>query len=117
MFFGVEGPRRIRFAPLRSNEASHHMAAMRDDHPGVPLGHYRKDQADVELSCSGCAYRQVIPLESVITRLNARGLDGETIGIRAVARHTRICCPRCGARRWSTRPEYPRRPGSDGLPP
>lgn len=83
---------------------------------GVPLGHYRRHKADVLLDCDNCALSRTIPLETVIERLKARGLDGENIGIREVARHTLGACPRCGKRAWSTRPAFPGIPGQDGLP-
>lgn len=83
---------------------------------GVELNHYRHHQADVLLICEACPYDQILPLESVIARLNARGLDGENVGIVELARFTTQACPKCGARRWVTRPHFPGIPGQDGLP-
>ncbi|MBI1682397.1 hypothetical protein [Caulobacter hibisci] len=83
---------------------------------GVPLAHYRQHKADVLLDCDNCMLSRSIPLEIVIERLNARGLDGENVGIREVARYTKGPCPRCGKRAWSTRPDFPGWPGQDGLP-
>lgn len=88
---------------------------MSDFDPGVPLAHYRRHKADVLLDCDNCALSRTLPLERVIARLNARGLDGENVGIRAVARYTLGACPRCGKRAWSTRPAFAATPGRDGL--
>ena len=84
------------------------------DQPGVPLGNYR-GQADVLLICEACPYTRVVPLEDVIARLNARGLDGERVGIVELARHTRQACPECGRRKWATRPSFPTIPGLMGV--
>lgn len=83
---------------------------------GIPLHHYRQDGADVLLFCRACVYDKILPLEGVVARLNARGLDGENVGIVELARFTTQACPRCGARRWETRPHFPGIPGQDGLP-
>lgn len=84
--------------------------------PGVPLRRYREVDADVLLTCQACVYNQIIPREALIERLNARGLDGENVGVREVARYTRQACPRCGKRAWATRPHFYGIPGQDGLP-
>lgn len=84
------------------------------DEPGVPLAHYREHGANVEMHCNGCALCKVVPLESVITRLNARGLDGPRIGIVELANYVTTPCERCGRMSWTTRPAWPARPGQDG---
>lgn len=83
---------------------------------GVPLGRWRA-HADVGVLviCRRCQDRRVLDLEAVIARLAARGLDGEAIGIRALAGHVRGACARCGARAWETRPHYPGIPGMNGF--
>lgn len=83
--------------------------------PGVALHEYRQPGADVLLICeSACTYTKVLPLEEVIARLNARGLDGERVGIVELAKYTTQACPQCGRRAWVTRPAFPGRPGQDG---
>jgi len=83
--------------------------------PGVPLGHYRQHKANIELHCNRCALFKVIPLEATIERLNARGLDGEGVGIVELSRYVTQDCERCGAKDWTTRPAFPPRPGQDGI--
>lgn len=83
---------------------------------GVPLHDYRRLGADVLLFCRACVYDKVIPLEEVIARLNARGFDGENVGIVELSRFTTHACPKCGARSWETRPNFYGTPGQDGLP-
>lgn len=83
--------------------------------PGLPLSYYRRHNANVELHCNRCALFKVIPLEATIERLNARGLDGENVGIVELARHVRQACERCGAKSWTTRPAFPSIPGQDGI--
>lgn len=88
-----------------------------DEERGVVLVHYRQHRADVLLICeSACSYTKVIPLEDVIARLNARGLDGENVGIVELARHVTNACPECGRRSWTTRPAFPSIPWQMGLP-
>lgn len=85
--------------------------------PGVPLCDYLQQGADVLLICeSDCSYTKVLPLPEVVARLNARGLDGENVGIVELARFTTQACPECGRRAWVTRPHLPGTPGQDGLP-
>ena len=88
-----------------------------DNDPGVPLEHYRQHNAAVLLICEAgdCSYVREIPLEDVIGRLNARGLKGDQVGIREVAKYTVGNCPDCHRRSWATRPAFPNRPGQDGL--
>lgn len=81
----------------------------------VPLDHYRALSADVRLTCTGCMWSRVYPLEDVIARLCKRGLEGEKVGIKEVAQHTRINCPRCGSRAWDTAPAFPTLSGSMGV--
>lgn len=89
----------------------------RESNPGVILSHYRQHGADVLLICeAGCTYTKVLPLEDVIAKLNARGMDGENVGIVELARFTTQACPQCGRRKWSTRPNFYGIPGQDGLP-
>lgn len=84
---------------------------------GIELSHYRQHRADVLLYCeANCTYSKVLPLEDVIAKLNARGLDGENVGIVELARFTTQVCPKCGARKWTTRPAFPKIPGQMGLP-
>lgn len=81
----------------------------------VPLSSYRPLSADVRLTCNGCAWSKVYPLEDVIARLCKRGLEGEKVGIREVARYTRIDCPRCGRQDFETTPAFPIQGGSMGV--
>ena len=74
---------------------------------GVPLGDYRKNRADVLLTCLDCFWRQTIDREVLIARLKARGVGGERTGIKAVARFVTRPCPRCGSRRFDTCPAFP----------
>lgn len=83
--------------------------------PGIPLAHYREHGAGVLLICEACGDLQHLGLEAVIKRLVARGVGDENTGIRAVARLTRGPCKKCGVRNWSTVPDFPTRPGQDGL--
>jgi hypothetical protein len=83
--------------------------------PGVPLSHYRQHEAGVLLICESCVYVRSLPLEAVISRLVERGVGDENTGTRAVAKLTRGPCPECGARNWTTRPDFPSRPGQDGI--
>lgn len=80
---------------------------------GVQLHLYR-GQADILLTCVECIWRETVPLEATIERLNARGLDGEGMGIRELARHVRKACPQCGKRAWETRPAFHGVPGQKG---
>jgi hypothetical protein len=75
--------------------------------PGVPLAAYRENGADVLLTCLDCFWRQTIDREQLITRLEARGVDGARTGIRAVAQFVTRPCPRCGGRRFDTCPAFP----------
>src|SRR6516164_6163902 len=52
--------------------------------PGVPLAHYRQHRGGVTLICLDCNGHRVFDLEAVIRRLSARGVGGETTGVRAV---------------------------------
>jgi hypothetical protein len=79
----------------------------------VPLGYYR-NQADIRLHCLSCAYGTTYPLDLVIARLQARGIDAEGLGIRDLARHIRHDCPRCGAHKWEALPAFHRIPGAMG---
>ena len=82
---------------------------------GQPLAHYRQHGADVALYCDGCAESRVIPLEVLITRLSARGLDGPNIGVIEAARYVIQPCRSCGCRSWTTRPRFPAIPGLSGI--
>jgi hypothetical protein len=81
----------------------------------VPLAQYRPLSADLRLTCNACMWSRVYPLEDVIARLCKRGLEGEKVGIKEVAQHTRIDCPRCGSRDWATTPAFPTMRGSTGV--
>ena len=84
---------------------------MNQENKGATLSNLRLLGADVRLTCNGCMWSKVYALEDVIARLVKRGLAGEEVRVRDVARHTTIACPRCGARAWETRPDLPyRRP-------
>lgn len=83
--------------------------------PGLLLSYFRQHGANIELHCGKCALFKVVPLEATIERLNARGLDGENVGIVELARYVRQACERCGAKDWTTRPAFPPRPGQDGI--
>lgn len=84
--------------------------------PGVPLAQY-SGQADVLLMCNGCTYVRSLPLGQVIARLRERGVGDAQTGIRAVARLMTGPCPRCGAWKWETRPDFPSIPGQNGITP
>ena len=83
--------------------------------PGLPLASFRQHKANIGLHCNRCALYKVVPLEATIERLNARGLDGENVGIVELSRHVRQACERCGAKSWTTRPAFPSIPGQDGI--
>ena len=74
---------------------------------GVPLAMYRKNRANVLLTCLDCFWRQTIEREVVIARLEARGVGGAHTGIKAVAQFVRRPCPRCGGQRFDTCPAFP----------
>lgn len=75
----------------------------------VPLAHYRTHPGcGVQLHCLGCQLTRDFDLEVVIARLDARGLDGAQVGIKAVADHVTEPCPRCGGARFETRPAWRR---------
>jgi hypothetical protein len=83
-------------------------AVIRDaKHPGVPLEHYRSLNWDVILICLDCQGRQIVELEAVISRLEARGTGGAHTGVRELARHVCQPCAGCGGRRFETRPYRP----------
>lgn len=105
---------RIRFATCLFS-APHYIGSMPRAERGVPLSHYRKHGANVEMHCGGCALCKVVPLDSVIARLNARGIDGESVGIVELADYVTAACERCGRKDWTTRPAFPSRPGQDGI--
>jgi hypothetical protein len=80
---------------------------MQDDFdPGVPLGAYREHRAGVLLTCLDCQRRRSFDLETVIGRLEARGVGGAGTGIKAVAGFVREPCPRCGGTRFESRPDF-----------
>lgn len=81
----------------------------------VPLAHYRKHGAGVELICGECALTTVLDLEAVISGLRARGRGGEFTGIAEVGKKLRRPCDRCGAVQWQTRPWMPP-PANPGIP-
>lgn len=73
----------------------------------VPLAHYRTHAGcGVTLQCRGCGLLRDFDLETVIARLDARGLDGAGIGIKDVAAHVNQPCPRCGGRAFDSRPAW-----------
>jgi hypothetical protein len=73
--------------------------------PGVPLGHYRSHRgAGVRVMCRDCKLHRDLPLEAVISRLEARGVGGAHTGIVALAELVRTPCQRCGGRRAVTAP-------------
>jgi len=81
---------------------------MVDDDAGIPLSHYLTDHpgTGVRLHCESCQYNYDVPMEKVVERLKARGSGDERTGVREVARFAERPCPRCGARRWSSRPAW-----------
>lgn len=79
---------------------------MDQDRDGVPLAHYVGHGAGVRFSCNGCQASHDVLAIKVVARLQARGLGGPETGVRAVARLSDRPCPRCGARRWETRPAF-----------
>jgi hypothetical protein len=80
---------------------------MREEfNPGVPLDDYRKHSAGVLLTCLDCMQNRSFDLETVIRRLEARGVGGGSTGVRAVAGFVREPCTRCGGRRFETRPDF-----------
>ena len=80
--------------------------AYQEDNTGVPLAHYRQHEANVELTCLGCQGRRSFDLETVIRRLEARGVGSAQTGIRGIARFVREPCPRCGGTRFESRPGF-----------
>ena len=74
---------------------------------GVPLAMYRKNRANVLLTCLDCFWRQTIDREKLIERPEARGVGGEHTGIKAVAQLVTRACPRCGGRRFDSCPAFP----------
>lgn len=74
-----------------------------DDEPGLPLSHFRDQHpgSGVEVWCMGCQLARAWPIESVISLL------GEAKGVRRVAASVRHACPRCGGRRFGSRPLFP----------
>ncbi len=76
------------------------------DNPGVPLGSYREIDANVLLTCLAFLLHRSLDREKVIARLEARGLGGADTGIRAVASFVEEPCPRCGGRRFESRPDF-----------
>lgn len=73
----------------------------------VPLAHYRTHEGcGVTLQCRGCRLLRDFDLETVIARLDARGLDGANVGIRDVADYVNQPCPRCGGRSFDSRPAW-----------
>ena len=61
--------------------------------PGVSLGAYRANRADVLLTCLDCFWRQTIDRERLIARLEARRVGDERTGIKAVAQFVTRACP------------------------
>lgn len=79
------------------------------DTSGVPLRQYRPLQPGmgVEFRCRDCGAWFNVPLEDVISRLQARGVGGPRTGVRAVGTFAERPC-RCGSLRFTTRPAFPR---------
>jgi transposase-like protein len=63
-------------------------------------------RAGVRFSCRACQKHRDVPLQTVIRDLDALGLDGQAVGVRAVARILRRACPRCRSRDVETRPAF-----------
>lgn len=84
--------------------------------PGVPLGRYRSlgPGMGVEFICRGCVHRWEVELETVIARLEQRGVGGAQTGIKEVADLAERPCAGCGARRFDTRPAFPSAPNTPG---
>jgi hypothetical protein len=80
---------------------------MRSD-PGVPLSHYLDDYpgVGVEIICEPCAHRETLAMAGVVRRLTETGRDARSFGICAVADLGAKACPTCGARKWSSRPDW-----------
>ena len=76
------------------------------DNLGVPLRSYREIDANVLLTCLDCLLHRSLDREKVINRLVARSLGGPETGIRAVASFVEEPCPRCGGRRFESRPDF-----------
>jgi hypothetical protein len=76
--------------------------------PGLPLAHFRNAHrfAGVRLTCDGCHLHTDLDLEKVIAKLAARGVEGETLGIRTLAVLVNAPCKRCGGRAFSTAPAW-----------
>lgn len=75
----------------------------------VPLTHYRTHPGcGVQLHCQTCQLTRDYDLEVVIARLDARGLEGDQVGIKSVADHVTDPCPRCGGRSFESRPAWRR---------
>ena len=77
-----------------------------EENPGVPLATYRDVGANVLLTCLDCLLHRSLDRERVIARLVARGMGGAETGIRAVASFVEEPCPRCGGRRFESRPDF-----------
>jgi hypothetical protein len=80
--------------------------------PGVPLAQFQRVGAGVRLTCRDCLFHADLPLEVVITRLEARGVGGAHTGIVELAGLVRGSCAHCGGRRFVTAPAFHNRAAS-----
>jgi len=87
--------------------------------PGVPVAAYlhQGQCASVAFHCQDCATIRRVPLQVVLGRLRALGLDPATTGIRTLWRHARRPCEGCGGLYFETRPDWHSVPGADGMTP
>lgn len=86
------------------------------DDDGVPLGHYLEHAGcGVRVACLDCQLGQTFGVAAVIARLEARGVGGAATGIRALAGLVVDPCPRCGGRRFETRPAFGGHSGGGGF--
>ena len=54
-----------------------------------------------------CLLNRRFEIPEVVTRLAARGVAVHELGVKDVARYIRAPCPRCGSRKFETRPDWP----------
>lgn len=75
---------------------------MRTD-ASVPLGHYLDSHpgVGVQLNCESCGRHENLPMDGVVRRLTALGIDARLFGIRDVASLVEKPCV-CGALKWTS---------------
>lgn len=80
---------------------------MKPRDPGLPLSHWlTNDQCEgVALHCASCGGMEVVPVQTMIDGLKARGLGDENTGIADVASFM-TKAHRCGKVAWGSRPAW-----------